>query len=252
MSNISEPLYCPVLRFFNADSTKKPQNKFPICEVLEMQPLYEPGDWLFEGDSELHYTNVKAWYGNRATNFSNGGSTTADVLARLALVQERNPKRICLSIAGNDILRLIAIDEVLGNLRQIIIEYLKITPNVYVNSIPWLSPSMKIPGTKKALKKLLVLIYSGIIPKTDFDEWVSHQIVFPVPGLQYNTLILAANIEIRKICLELGVSYVDTTTRMIYDYDNKFKLDGIHYNNKGRQIVSQEFKLEILKKEGHL
>jgi lysophospholipase L1-like esterase len=250
--SIKEPFYCPIVRKLELGCTKKPQNQFPCCETLEMQPRCEPGDWVFEGDSEIHFTNIKLWYGPRASNFAIGGSTTADVIGRLDLMKERKPKRIVLSVAGNDVLRFIPKETVLENMDILIQEYLKITPHVYVNSIPWLSPSMKIPGTIEGLKKLLIMIFAGIVSKEEIEDWISHQIAIPIPGEPYNVLVTAMNIEIQKVCNSFNVPFINTMVPLIKDYDKKYYLDGIHYNNLGRKVVSDTINKIILQQEGEL
>lgn len=240
-------LFCDITGY-----NKKPQNKHPFCFKLEGQPRQGPGRrTLFDGDSICHTMNVETWFGPGATNYAVGGSTTADILARISDVAKAAPYRICVSVCGNDVLRLYDKDQTLENLRKIYEQYLKITPRVYQISIPWLGDGIKVPGNRADLKRLLFLIYSGLVSGVDFSEWISHQIAFPVPGQSYNILTMPMNLEIKKLCDKMGVVYVDITTPLMMNY-KKYEYDGIHPNTYGMQLWTDKLKGVILWKEGAL
>ena len=71
---------------------------------LEKQPRMEEGSWIFEGDSNVHLTNVKQWYGDKASNFAFSGSRTEHVIARIPDVCARKPEKVIVQVGGNDML----------------------------------------------------------------------------------------------------------------------------------------------------
>ena len=214
-----------------------PQNEFPYGETLSVQPGWEIGTWAFEGDSNVQYTNVKTWYGEKAFNTAIAGSRTDHVISRIPQVALRKPERIIIQIGGNDVLQLVPIDTIVSNLKTIIWSYKKITPHIYIVGIPYINPELS-PSTILNKSSNTNINELGLVKELEKK--------LTLPTIHYVDLVLITNLAILKLCQEMGVPYIDIFYVLKKDY-NKYQKDQVHYNNYGRKAVADQI-LPIISK----
>ena len=173
----------------------------------ELKDLYKTsGKTVFLGDSIIDYYDLDKYFDN--DNYINqgiSGNSTRDVLDRLkSSIYDYNPDRVVLLIGTNDIVRGIKRDETIDNIKEI------------------------IKRIKKNNKKTKILVQSLSPVNTEiYGNSVENRT---------NDEIKRINKEIKIVCEELGIMYINTYDELT-DKNGNFKqeytVDGLHFSKSG-------------------
>lgn len=197
---------------FNLYSNKLDYLKELVIKQEEQINSQTSGKTIFLGDSITEYYDISKYYNDDDyLNKGVSGETTEDILNRMKeSVYDYNPKRVILLIGTNDLQKNKSTDEISENIREIVTRILKNNKNtkVYVESI---SP------VNKEIRK------SGAESRTNKD-------------------IKAINSEIKKICSELDIVYINTYDELVDNegnFEESYTEDGLHFSDKGyRKLTS--------------
>lgn len=180
-------------------------------EIKTMTDNYN--NYLFLGDSITEFYDLDKYFPNMpVVNSGISGNTTEDILNDMkGRVYDYNPSKVFLLIGTNDLRDEKSVDEVVDNIKKII-EEIKINrkgAEVYLESI--------YPVNEKINKKVV--------------------------ELRNNPDINEINDKIKKYAEEENITYIDLHKKLINDegdLDKKYTKDGLHLNEEGYKIVTEE------------
>ena len=169
------------------------------------------GGILFLGDSNTEHFELDNYFNNRLVyNQGISGDTTEGVLNRLDQVIQLQPKKIFLQIGTNDICNGLSKDEIVTNIKKIVVEL-----NGY--------------------DIYLISIY----PINESDDELINKIY---SECRSNNTIKAINNELKNI---QNVTYIDMYTQLIDEEGNlklEYTTEGLHINKTGYDVISKLLK----------
>lgn len=172
---------------------------------------------VFLGDSiTWMYKLDEHFEGHNVINSGISGDTTKKVLERMEEdVYIYNPSKVVLLIGTNDFIYGMSLDETLNNIKEII-------------------------DNLKTNRKYAEIYIESVYPINDTDNSkINHDMVCN----RKNEKIDELNKEIKKICKEEKVKYIDLTD-ILKDEDGNLNLDytydGLHMNEEGYKVISKE------------
>lgn len=168
-------------------------------------------NYVFLGDSITEGYNLDKYYNNYpVVNSGVGGYNTDNILEKLnKMVYRYNPTKVFLLIGTNDIAQGHSKEHIINNIQKIIdnIKQNRKYADIYVESI------YPINANKEKVRS--------------------------------NELIKAINEDIKKICKENNVTYINTYDLLIDEDGNlkdEYSNDGLHLTEKGYDVVTSKIK----------
>jgi predicted alpha-1,2-mannosidase len=161
-----------------------------------------PDEIIFLGNS---ITDGAEWFelfdGNpNIKNRGIGGDDTDGVLGRLTEITRSQPKQVFIMIGTNDLAFGKSVDYVVANLKKIIAQIQKDTPNTEI-------------------------IMQSVLPVEDAVHWT-----------RPNASILEINKQLKSHCDEIGLIYIDLVPTFSDEngkLSKKYSIDGLHVNGLG-------------------
>ena len=181
------------------------------------------GNIVFFGDSITEQYEIDNFFPTNSTiNSGIGGNTSVDLLKRIDKdVYRYNPSKVFLLIGINDLCTSVVEEKIINNIGTIISEIKNNQKNckIYVESI--------YPINEEVIKKL-------------------H---FSYADNTNNGKIKIINKEIKKLCKEYDVTFIDIYSSLIDKKGNlkkQYTVDGVHLNNFGYRKVTSILKEYIM------
>ena len=202
--------------------TTKPQVKYKTKEVVKTKM---DDNYVFVGDSITDFYDLDKYYPDMHTVNSgiNGNRISAILNDMNGRIYQYNPSKVFLLIGVNDILDERDASEIANDIKEIIdgIQDNRPYAEIYVESL-----------------------YP--INDTD-DEKIDLEMV---NVLRNNEKIKNINKEIKKVCKEKKVTYIDMYSKLVDDNDKlniDYTTEGLHLNNEGYKVVTEEI-MKYIKK----
>lgn len=171
-------------------------------------------NYIFLGDSITEGYNLDQYYSNYpVVNSGVGGYTTDQILEKLdKMVYRYNPTKVFLLIGTNDIAQDRSQEHIINNIKQIIdnIKKNRRYTEIYVESIYPINPRKE--------------------------------------KLRDNGLINSINNDIKQLCEERDVTYINVHDLLIDDQGNlksEYSNDGLHLTEKGYDVVTSKIKMYL-------
>lgn len=171
-------------------------------------------NYIFLGDSITEGYNLDQYYSNYpVVNSGVGGYTTDQILEKLdKMVYRYNPTKVFLLIGTNDITQDRSQEHIINNIKQIIdnIKKNRRYTEIYVESIYPINPRKE--------------------------------------KLRDNGLINSINNDIKQLCEERDVTYINVHDLLIDDQGNlksEYSNDGLHLTEKGYDVVTSKIKMYL-------
>lgn len=171
-------------------------------------------NYIFLGDSITEGYNLDQYYSNYpVVNSGVGGYTTDQILEKLdKMVYRYNPTKVFLLIGTNDIAQDRSQEHIINNIKQIIdnIKKNRRYTEIYVESIYPINPRKE--------------------------------------RLRDNGLINSINNDIKQLCEERDVTYINVHDLLINDQGNlksEYSNDGLHLTEKGYDVVTSKIKMYL-------
>lgn len=171
-------------------------------------------NYIFLGDSITEGYNLDQYYSNYpVVNSGVGGYTTDQILEKLdKMVYRYNPTKVFLLIGTNDIAQDRSQEHIINNIKQIIdnIKKNRRYTEIYVESIYPINPRKE--------------------------------------KLRDNELINRINNDIKQLCEERDVTYINVHDLLIDDQGNlksEYSNDGLHLTEKGYEVVTSKIKMYL-------
>ena len=180
-------------------------------EIKTMTDNYN--NYLFLGDSITEFYDLDKYFPNMpVVNSGISGNTTEDILNDMkGRVYDYNPSKVFLLIGTNDLRDEKSVDEVVDNIKKII---------------------EKIEKNRKEAEIYLESVYP-----------VNEKINKKVVELRNNQDINEINNKIKKYAEEQNITYIDLHKKLVNDeglLDKKYTRDGLHLNEEGYKVVTEE------------
>ena len=141
------------------------------------------------------------------------GSTSTDMLSRFTVdVISKNPDSIFIMAGTNDFLSNRSLNFVLENIELMIKEALTVTKDIIIGIPPTIIKEM-------AYEKFM---------ETDTYDYAIKNLAFLREGLI-------------DLCSKYSIKYLDFYTLTLNNLDENIFLDGIHLNEKGNDVILNEF-----------
>lgn len=201
-----------------------------VLNIILINKIYRSDDLIdenivFFGDSITELYNVEEFFPNTyVVNSGISGDQTTDLIDRIYDdVYKYNPTKVFLMIGTNDLNHDVSKAEILKNIQKIIngIKTNRKNTEIYVESI--------YPINRDALEE----------NEYEWNENIT------------NDIIIELNDELKKLCIENDVHYIDIFTKLL-DEDGNLKsvytLEGLHLNDLGYFKVTTELQKYISKK----
>ncbi len=202
--------------------TTKPEVKYKTKKVVEVKV---DDNYVFLGDSITDFYDLEKFYPDMPVVNSgiNANRTTHILDDMYNRVYKYNPSKVFILIGVNDIIDDKDATEITTNIREIVdgIQDNRKYAEIYVESI-----------------------YP--VNNTD-DEKVDLEMV---NVLRNNEKIKNINKEIKKMCKEKKITYIDLYSKLVDDNDQlniDYTTEGLHLNNEGYKVVTDEL-MKYIKK----
>ncbi len=202
--------------------TTKPEVKYKTKEIVKTKV---DDNYLFLGDSITDFYDLDRFYPDMPVVNSgvNANRTTHILDDMYNRVYKYNPSKVFILIGVNDIIDDKDATEITTNIREIVdgIQDNRKYAEIYVESI------YPINDTE--------------------DEKIDLEMV---NASRNNEKIKTINKEIKKMCKEKKITYIDMYSKLV-DEDDKLNIDytteGLHLNNEGYKVVTEEI-MKYIKK----
>ena len=202
--------------------TTKPVVKYRVKEVVKNKV---DDNYLFLGDSLTDFYDLEKYYPDMPVVNSgvNGNRTDAIIDNMKERVYQYNPSKVFILIGINDILDERDASEISNSIKEIVdgIQDNRPYAEIYVES--------------------LYPINNSENEKIDLEM---------VNVLRNNDKIKSINKEIKKMCKEKKVTYIDLYSLLVDDNDQlniDYTTEGLHLNNDGYKVVTDEL-MKYIKK----
>ena len=172
---------------------------------------------VFLGDSIFECYDVEKYYeGMHVVNSGISGHTTADILSNMnERVYQYNPSKVILLIGTNDLNKDVEQETIVENMGKI------------------------IDGIKKNRPYAEIYVQSVYPVNRSDDEKISLSSV----GKRRNSTIMEMNSNIRKLCEEKEVTYMNIYDVLVNEegeIDLEYTKEGLHITEKGYEIITEE------------
>lgn len=178
-----------------------------------------PENIVFLGDSITNYYDLDKFFPNyNVVNSGISGNKTSDILDNMKeRVYRYNPSKVILLIGTNDTARGVDNDTIIKNIKSI------------------------VKGIKEVRPQTKIYIES-IYPRNDYR---------PPEEVQPNENIKAINVEIKNICKEMNLKYINMYDILSDDEGNlisEYTKDGVHITDEGYEVITRELEKYINEK----
>ena len=172
-------------------------------------------NYLFLGDSITDFYDLDKYYeGLPVVNSGISGNTTEDILSNMdSRVYNYNPSKVFLLIGTNDLLRDKSVEEITENIE------------IIVNNIRKNEPQTEV-------------YIESIYP-------VNYELDKSMVGDRSNEDIKQINENLKKYCQKNDYTYIDTYNLLIDEdgnFSEEYTDDGLHPNDKGYEVITEELK----------
>ena len=199
----------------------KESNHFTMVETVtkEVEKVVVDDNYVFVGDSIFEgYKLEKHFEGMPTINSGISGHKTRDILDNMnGRIYKYNPSKVFLLIGTNDI-GVIDSEETVQNIGKI------------------------IDGIKNNRKYAEIYVQSIYPVNKEVEDWKA-------AGVRDNEVIKSMNKDIKKICSDKGVTYMDVYDLLADGEGNlkeEYSYDGLHLSDEGYKVITKEV-MKVLK-----
>lgn len=195
----------------SASASAQNEYNYQKRTLFEVLPI-RSNDIVFLGDSITDGCEWAELFGNRhVRNRGISADRSGWLLERIDTIIAARPKRLFLMIGTNDLSVGATPDEVVGNIRKLVVRFQR-----------------RSPWTKLFIQSILPV--NGV----DFKKYPHHY------GI--NPQIVETNRQLESLCREKGIVYIDLWSQLADDrglLDNRYTNDGLHLTGTGYLVWKQ-------------